>query len=98
MSNPRIEMLERRVDRIEQRMEDWDKLLHGMETTVTLILKDQQVMKKNIAKLEEGQARLEEGLDQLAVGQMQLFTTTSEIKDQQAQMMAILLQLIDRIP
>ena len=93
------------MDRIEQHMEDWDKLLHGMETTVTLILKDQQVMKKSIAKLEEGQARLEkgqasleEGLDQLAVGQMQLFTTTSEIKDQQAQMMAVLLQLTDRIP
>ena len=93
------------MDRVEQRMEDWDKLLHGMEATVTLILKDQQVMKKDIAelkkgqaRLEKGQARLEDGQVQLALGSMQLVKTTNEIKDQQSQMMAILLKIIDRLP
>ena len=93
------------MGRVEQHMEEWDKLFHGMESTISLILKDQQVMKKDIAVLKEGQARLEkgqikleEGQVQLAVGQMQQIQTTNEMKDQQSQMMAILLQLIDRIP
>ena len=93
------------MDRVEQKMEDWDKLLHGMEATVTLILKDQEIMKsdisvlkKDVSLLKNDVSELKVGQTQLAIGQMQLVKTTNEIKDQQSQMMAILLQLIDRIP
>ena len=91
MSNPRIEMLEYRVDRIEQHMENWDKLLHGIETTITVILKDQEVMKSDISVLKQD-------VNQLALGQIKLMETTSRIENQQSQMMAILLKIIDRLP
>lgn len=91
MSTSENKMLNHRVDRMEQRMGDWDKLAHGLEATMLLMLKEQQIMKKDIESLKEGQI-------QLALGQAQLMRTTSEIQEQQGKMMAILLQLIDRIP
>ena len=91
MSTSENKMLNHRVDRMEQRMDDWDKLAHGLEATMLLMLKEQQIMKKDIESLKEGQI-------QLAPGQAQLMRTTSEIQEQQGKMMAILLQLIDRIP
>ena len=48
MSTSEIKMLTRRVDRLEHRMDDWDKLAHGIEDTITLILQEQQTMKSNI--------------------------------------------------
>ena len=79
------------MDKAEQRMDDWDKLAHGLESTISLILKDQKVMKADISQLKQD-------VNQLALGQIKLMETTSRIEGQQSQMMAILLKIIDRLP
>ena len=86
------------MDRVEQRMDDWDTLLHGIEATVTVILKDQEVMKSDLSLLKKDVSELKQGQIQLALGQVELVKTTNEIKDQQSQMMGILLKIIDRLP
>ena len=55
------------------------------------ILKDQGPVKADIRDLKEGQI-------QLAMGQAELVTTTNELKEGQAKMMAMLLQIVDRLP
>ena len=98
MTNARIEMLEYRMERSEQQMEDWNKLARGIEATIAQILKDQAVMQADVSTLKQDVSTLKQDVNQLALGQIQLMETTNQIKDQQSQMMAILLNIIDRLP
>lgn len=48
-----LEALDIRVTTLEDRMDDWDKVLLGIEGTVTLILKDQMALGKKVDSLEQ---------------------------------------------
>ena len=90
MSSPDIRMLENRMDKLEERTENWNKLLHGMADTVTLMFREQKQMMVDISELNVGQknlkvkmVRLEEGQVQLALAQVQNMVAVNEIREQQ---------------
>ena len=53
MSLEAINMLDIRVTKLEERMDNWDKVLLGIEGTVTLILRDQMALGKKVNELEQ---------------------------------------------
>ena len=57
------EALQVRVTQLENRMDDWDKVLLGVEGTVTLILRDQIALGKKVDGLERKVDGLERKVD-----------------------------------
>ena len=86
------------ADQVEQHIEHWNKLAGRVESGMSLVAKNLQVIRVEMSALKKDVSTLKQDVNQLVLNQTKLIETTSRIEGQQSQGMAILLKIIDRLP
>ena len=104
MSSPDIRMLESRMDKLEGRTENWDKIFHGMEYIISLTLNKvdklevrAEWLENKIDTMSNKVDRLEEGQVQLALAQVQSMAAIKEVSEKQGAMAVTMMEILNRI-